>query len=280
MSVTHTPLRPLSLAAAFATAFAATAGADPMKDIATGLLVQGIAGGDIAYVEAHVAEDYIQHNPTVPDGRAGLIGLIEGTRSIEGGVEVTPVRVLLDGDLVAVHSDASFGSAHVVIVDLFRFEDGQVAEHWDIIQPRPETTVSGRGMTDGSAEILDLDRTEANRQLVLDFYREVLIEGHLDRSGAYLGSEYRQHNPQVADGLDGLTAFFTHLRESGIPVSLDTIHRSIAEGNFVLLHVEGTIAGAPHAFFDLFRVEDGRVVEHWDVIQAVPAEMPHQNGMF
>ena len=153
-------------------------------------------------------------------------------------------------------------------------------EHWDTVQPRPDSTASGRSMTDGPTDMMDFDRTEANRQLVMDFYREVLIEGQIDRAEQYLGATYHQHNPQIADGLEGFTAFFTHLQENKIPFSLTRTHRTIAEGNFVLLHSEGQIGGAPHAFFDLFRVEDGRIVEHWDVVQPIPTEMAHDNGMF
>lgn len=149
-----------------------------------------------------------------------------------------------------------------------------------MVQPKPDSTVSGRSMTDGPTEITDLEQTEANRQLVMDFYTEALIEGQVDRAAEYLGPYYHQHNPQIADGLEGFTAFFTYLLDNEIPFSLSQTHRSIAEGSFVLLHSEGQIGGAPHAFFDLFRVEAGRIVEHWDVVQPVPSEMAHDNGMF
>ena len=280
MIAQSTRLRRLGAAVTLTLMAATQAGADNMRDIATGILTQGIAGGDIAYLEAHVAEDYIQHNPQVPDGKAGLIGFVQSLAALEGGAEISPVRVLRDGDLVAVHSEARFGSDHFVVFDLFRFEDGMAVEHWDTVQPRPESTVSGRTMTDGPTEVTDLDQTEANRQLVMAFYQDVLIEGQIERAAEFLGPYYHQHNPQIADGVEGFTAFFTYLQDNGIPFSLTMTHRSIAEGNFVLLHSEGQIGGAPHAFFDLFRVEDSRIVEHWDVVQPIPAEMAHDNGMF
>lgn len=263
------------------TLMAATqAGAEDMKDIANGILTQGIAGGDVAYLEAHVAEDYIQHNPQVPDGRDGLIGFVQSLATLEGGAEISPVRVLRDGNLVAVHSEARFGPDHFVVFDVFRFQDGMAVQHWDTVQSRPESTISGRTMTDGPTQVTDQEQTEANRQLVLDFYREVLIDGRIERAADYLGPYYHQHNPQIADGLEGFTAFFTYLQDNEIPFSLTETHRSIAEGNFVLLHSEGQIGGAPHAFFDLFRVESGRIVEHWDVVQPIPEDMAHDNGMF
>ena len=251
-----------------------------MKEIATGILTQGIAPGDRTFIKTHVSEDYIQHNPRVPDRREGLLAFIEGLQGLEGGIEINPVRVLQDGDLLAVHSEARFGTDHFVVFDLFRFENGLAAEHWDTVQPRPATTVSGRTMTDGPTEITDYDQTEANRAVVMEFYQKVLIEGQVSVSGDYLGDYYHQHNPQIADGLEGFTAFFNHIQKNQVPFSITTTHRSIAEGNFVLLHSEGQIGGTPHVFFDLFRVEDGRIVEHWDVVQAVPEEMAHGNGMF
>ncbi len=272
--------RPIGAAIILGLTIATSAGAQDMKDIATGILTQGIAHGDRAFIEAHVAEGYVQHNPTVPDGRAGLLAFVEGLQTLEGGIEISPVRVLQDDDLVAIHSEARFGSDVYIVFDLFRFEEGLAVEHWDAIQPRPETTVSGRSMIDGPTAITDRDQTEANRALVMDFYQKVLIEGQIDRSSTYLGADYHQHNPQIADGFEGFAMFFKHIQENQIPFSLTQTHRSIAEGNFVLLHSEGQIGGKPHAFMDLFRVEDGKIVEHWDVVQEVPAEMAHDNGMF
>ena len=277
------PIRALSRvggALALTLSLLTTAGASDVKEIAVGILTQGIAQGDRSFIETHVAERYIQHNPSVPDGRKGLLAFVKGLQDLEGGVEINPIRVLQDGNLVAVHSEARFGSDRVVVFDLFRIEDGRAAEHWDAVQPRPKTTVSGRTMTDGPTEITNRDQTEANRALVLEFYQKVLIEGQVSLASEYLGDYYHQHNPQIADGLEGFTAFFKHIQDNQIPFRLTTTHRSIAEGNFVLLHSEGQIDETPHAFFDLFRVENGKIVEHWDVVQAVPEKMAHDNGMF
>ncbi len=250
-----------------------------MKETAVRILTHGIAQGDLAFLESNVAENYTQHNPNVRDGREGLLAFVESIQGPEGSIEFTPIRVLQDGSLVAVHSEARFGQDHSVVFDLFRFEDGLAVEHWDTVQPRPETTVSGRTMTEGPTEITERDETEANRRLVTDFYQSVLIEGQLSLAANYLGDQYHQHNPQIGDGLEGFTAFFNYIQENQIPFSVTKTHRSIAEGNFVLLHSEGQIGGTPHAFFDLFRVDDGKIVEHWDVVQAIPESMAHDNGM-
>ncbi|WP_298796063.1 nuclear transport factor 2 family protein [Pseudonocardia sp. 73-21] len=96
----------------------------------------------------------------------------------------------------------------------------------------------------------------------------------------YISAEtYLQHNPEAADGLAGFGAAAAAWAEQGKNLVYTTIHKVIAEGDFVLLQSEGEF-GVPVAYYDLFRVADGRIVEHWDVISPVPAELPHTNGLF
>lgn len=248
------------------------------SDISIGLLKQGLVEGDKAYIEANVAEDYIQHNPVAQDGRAGLLAYAEYLSTLDN-VELTPVRTLVDGDMVAVHSQYST-TGDFVVFDVFRFDGGVAVEHWDGSQATVTDTVSGRSMIDGPTEIIDRDKTEINRQVVEDFIQAILIDGHGDRITDFIGTEYLQHNPAVADGLDGLGTFLGSLAENNISFSYSQRHRTVAEGNFVMTISEGEIGGQPNAFFDLWRVEDGMLVEHWDVIQAIPDSMPHDNGMF
>ena len=249
------------------------------RDVAVKILTQGIAGGDTEYLKSVIAESYVQHNPRVPDGRDGLVGMVEHLKASGALLDIEPVRVIKDGDIVAIHG-RHIGESESVAFDLFRFDSGLAVEHWDGIQEALINKVSGRSMTDGHTEITDLEKTEENRLLVTSFYTDVLINGKVEKITEYLGDVYLQHNPNIADGVDGLMAFFTYLKENNIPFSLHKLHRSIAEGNFVVLQSEGEIAGKPNAFYDLFRVDNGKIVEHWDVVQEIPAEMAHNNGMF
>lgn len=253
--------------------------ASDKKTIATDLLIKGLAQGNMAYINKHVREDYIQHNPVAPDGRAGLLGFIGYLKSSKISVSVKPVRVLEDGNLVVVHSAYDIGGKKIIF-DLFRFEDGRIVEHWDGIQDKPAKTVSGRTMLDGSTEITDRAKTDENRTLVTQFVTDVLVKGKVDKISAYIGDVYLQHNPNVGDGLDGLGKFLKHLKDSNISFAYKKVHHVIAEGNFVFTLSEGEIGGKTHAIYDLFRVMDGKIVEHWDVVQAVPAKMAHNNGMF
>ena len=135
--------------------------------------------------------------------------------------------------------------------------------------------------TDGSTQITDLDKTAENKALVIGFVNTVLRDSNGDRITEFISTEtYTQHNSDVADGLEGLGAALAAWAEQGIIMEYDQIHLAVAEGNFVFTGSEGRLAGEPTAFFDLFRVEGGKIVEHWDVIAPLPAEMAHQNGKF
>lgn len=250
-----------------------------MKDLVVGVLTEGLVAGNKDYVEKYVAENYIQHNPNVPDGQSGLLAFIDNLQLPKPDFNIEPMRVLHDGNLVAIHSKYKSGGDDVVF-DLFRIEDGKVVEHWDGSQKSPEKTVSGRSMIDGSTAIKDLDKTDANRTTVINFVKDILVDGKDDKITQYIGNIYHQHNPNIGDGSEGLGKFLSYLKEHNISFGFLKIHHVVAEGNFVLTHSEGQIGGVTNAFFDLFRVEDGMLVEHWDVVQEVPAEMAHENGIF
>lgn len=221
-------------------------------------------------------EDYIQHNPNVSTGLEPVIGLLPVLRA--AGFDYQTHRMIEDGDLILTHTTYSnarvFGADTVVAFDLWRIEDSQVAEHWDAIIPIHPETASGRSQTDGMTEIVDLERTETNKTLVEAFVSQVLIAGDVAQMSSFFkDGRYDQHNPVVKDGPDALA---NALKE----ISNDKIHRVIGQGNFVLTQSEGSWNGKPMAIYDLFRVEDGYIVEHWDVLQEIPEEMAHSNGMF
>jgi len=230
-----------------------------------------------------LAEDYIQHNPGVPTGAAPVLGFIPALE--ESGITMTTHRVLAEGDLVVMHNTYEnaqlFGGDTLVGFDVIRVEDGLAVEHWDNLQPIAGPNVSGRTMTDGPTEITDLHLTAENKALVEDFAATVLIGGDFDRITDYISTEtYHQHNPLFGDGLDALGVAFAELAEAGQAITYTEAHLIVAEGNFVFLASEGTFGDTPTAYFDLFRIDEGRIVEHWDVIQEIPAEMAHDNGKF
>ena len=110
---------------------------------------------------------------------------------------------------------------------------------------------------------------------------KVLVGGDFAALSRFFdGDSYIQHNPDIADGLSGLGAAIEALADQGIAMEYETVHKVIGQGNFVLVISEGAFGGEPMAYYDLFRVENGRIAEHWDVMQAIPAEMAHENGKF
>ncbi|MET7277997.1 nuclear transport factor 2 family protein [Kribbella sp. NPDC005582] len=234
---------------------------------------------DPSAVDRWVAADYRQHSALATDGPAGLRDLVAG---LGDDVRYDGARVLADGDLVALHGVYhGFGPEPLVGFDIFRVDaDGKLAEHWDALTPQITTTVSGRTQVDGPATVTETAQTEANRALVTEFAERVLVGADYSVLTDFISTEtYDQHNPEAADGLAGFGAAAARWAVQGKNLVYKTIHRVIAEGEFVLLQSEGEF-GVPVAYYDLFRVAGAKIVEHWDVIAPIPAELPHPNGLF
>ncbi|MFI6865555.1 nuclear transport factor 2 family protein [Nocardia sp. NPDC050406] len=236
----------------------------------------GTAGAEA--VDRWVAPDYRQHSALAADGQDGLRKLLE---NLPTGFSYDPVRVLADGDLVALHGIYhGIGTQPQVAFDIFRVADGLLAEHWDGLTPQVNRTVSGRSQTDGPTTVTEPGKTEDNRALVSDFARQVLIGADYGVLTDFISTtEYDQHNPEAADGLDGFGAAAATWAGQGKNLDYTTVHKTIADGDFVLLQSEGTF-GVPVVYYDLFRVADGKIIEHWDVIAPIPDKLPHDNGVF
>ncbi len=123
--------------------------------------------------------------------------------------------------------------------------------------------------------------TEANKQLVVAFYNAAINDKNFELANTFLGAQYKQHNPTAQDGAAGLKSFIEFLK-TRYPQQRGEIKQVIAEGDLVALHVHSTRGdGTPgRAIVDIFRVADGKVVEHWDVIQDIPEKAANDNGMF
>lgn len=244
-------------------------------------LLKSIETGQPEPLAAIDAGRYIQHNLAVGDGLAGLGAVL--AQMPKGSARVRTVRAFQDGDFVFTHSEYDFFGPKIGF-DVFRYANGKIVEHWDNLQETPaQPNPSGHRMIDGPTAVQDPDKTEANKALVRAFVDDVLVNGRLDRLPAYFdGDRYVQHNPHIADGLSGLSSALKALADQGIAIRYDRIHKVLGEGNFVLVASEGTMAGKPSAFYDLFRVAEGKIAEHWDTIEAIPprSEWKNANGKF
>jgi len=135
----------------------------------------------------------------------------------------------------------------------------------------------------GATKALAADATqlEINKKSVVEFYDKAINQKDFEAAAKYLGPRYTQHNPGVADGPEGLKAFLGFLREK-FPGARSEIRRVFADGDYVILHVhavrEPGARGA--AIVDIFKLENGKIVEHWDVRQDIPERAANANGMF
>ena len=224
---------------------------------------------------------YIQHNLGIADGLAGFGALLQ--QLPPNSAKVNTVRAFEDGDFVFTQTDYNFFGPKIGF-DIFRFENGKIVEHWDNLQETPENpNPSGNTMIDGITEIKDIDKTEENKTLVKNFVNDILVNGKMEKLAGYFdGDTYIQHNPNIANGLSGLGKALEYMASQGITMKYDKVHKVLGEGNFVLTVSEGSFADKATSFYDLFRVENGKIAEHWDVLETIApkAEWKNENGKF
>lgn len=244
-------------------------------------LLNSFNTGDTAPVAYINPDKYIQHNLDVADGLAGFGAVLQNAPP--QGFSAKVHRAFADGDYVVAHTEYDFFGLKAGF-DVFRFEDGLIVEHWDNLTETTQPNPSGRTQFDGETQIADLEKTEANKDVVSGFLNNVLLGGQSDNITSYINPQkYIQHNSAVADGLDGFGAAMKYFAENGLVMEYTKVHKVLGQGNMVLAMSEGKFGKGDHvAFYDLFRLENGLIVEHWDVIQNIPAksEWKNQNGKF
>lgn len=219
-------------------------------------LINTFASGDKEKAGSLLKEDYIQHNLAYGTGRDTFVGSVEYLGS-------EPVKT--------------------TVQNIRSFEDGLIAEHWDNLAAKAQANPSGHTQIDGYNEIKDLDSTEANRDLIKNFLYDFMQGHHIEKTPDYFeGDTYIQHNTGIADGLSGLGAALEALGKQGIQMIYDEVHQVLAHGNFVLAVSEGTFGGVPTSYYDLWRVKDGKIIEHWDVMETIADKdsWQNQNGKF
>ena len=248
-------------------------------------LINTFATGDTDTARSLLADGYIQHNLAYGTGADAFIGSVEYLASADVKTTVNNIRAFEDGDKVFLQTIYNFaGAGEQVAFDIFRFdENGKIAEHWDNLAALAEPNPSGHTQTDGTMEVTDLDKTEENREMVKNFLYDVMQGNNLDKTPDYFdGDNYIQHNTGIADGVSGLNAALGALAEQGISMVYDEVHIVLAQGNFVLAVSEGTFGGAPTSYYDLWRVENGKIAEHWDVMETIADQSTwqNQNGKF
>jgi len=229
------------------------------------------------------SEPFVQHDPNIGDGLPGLRAFVTELAN-STTTNITIYRTVVDGDIVMLHSKYEGWpgfSGPVIAFDLFRFKDGKIVEHWGGQTPETGPNPSGHTQVDGPTAVVGRERTEANRTLVSSFKQVVTVELRFDRVGEFIdGDHYTQHASKVGDGGARMQARVSGVvKPDAAQVLIPRLY--IAEGNFVLALVEARTE-PPTANYDLFRVENGKIVEHWDVLSVIPPRdnWKNANGPF
>jgi predicted SnoaL-like aldol condensation-catalyzing enzyme len=173
-----------------------------------------------------------------------------------------------------------------VVVDIYRVDGGRIVEHWDVIQPVPDTIVGGHDLFTTISEPAvnqpdaDADAAES-KKVVTALFHEIAVEKDPSAFERYAVDPFYEHNPQHADGVAAAKELFTGLFAANPEVTID-VKRVIAEGDYVAVHHHLKLHPDDRGFscIEFFRVRDGKIVEHWDAVQPVPETSANDNTMF
>jgi predicted SnoaL-like aldol condensation-catalyzing enzyme len=241
-----------------------------------------------AVIDKYVSPTYKQHNPTLADGPQGLRAYIDWRRAQNPQPRNIIKRVIAQGDLVTIMNDyqQTPGVSYMNIADTFRVEHGKLTEHWDVIDPVPTTTTSGNDLysTLSRPQVNTPDPTAPTRrnQHLVERYFDGLTKRHdpsvIDR---YVATNLYQHDPALPNGASAVKAAYLADRAAN-PNSIVSSEMIIAEGDLVTIHYhyQANATDLGKAVQEVFRVRGGKIVEHWDAQQDVPATAANPNTMF
>lgn len=212
---------------------------DIVREGITRVMIEGGASREV--IDNYWGGEYIQHNPIAPNGVDTFASFFENAAPNT----YTMSRLIGECDKVVIHGRYGTGATF----DMLRVDPEleRMVEHWD----------AGGGSLDGDVEVRDLELTGPNREVVLSFITDVLIGGAVESASLYIAQDMVEHG----GGAGGLEGFVQRIMSESMSYTM--IHHQVAEGNFVFTLSEGYANNAHLGFHDLFRVEDGMIVEHW-----------------
>jgi predicted SnoaL-like aldol condensation-catalyzing enzyme len=249
--------------------------------------------GHLEVADDYIAEDYIQYSPFQRSGRDAVkatFSVIPRRDEVPDVMRPSPVTILAEDDLVVLvaveelpepDGQGSYSTTHF---NMFRVTDGRLSAHWhpDQTAPCPELPTAAEGGPQpvtgfvGSEQYALLEAATPelanNKRLVFDMWRHLLDAGREELAELYLAEDYIQHNPTVATGRQAVVDMLATFEDQPIETSLRSpLVAMLAEGDLVL-QVLKTEHPHPHragetytsTWFDLFRIADGRIAEHWD----------------
>jgi predicted SnoaL-like aldol condensation-catalyzing enzyme len=258
------------------------------KELVTYLFDQLLYKNNSSVIDKYVSADYKQHNPTLADGPEGLRQYIDWRRAQNPQPRNISKRVIAEGDLVVIMNDyqAQPGVSYMNIDDTFRVKNGKIVEHWDIIQPVTATTASGNDLwsTLSYPRVSTPDPKASTRysKRIVEKYFNGLNKRH-DASviNRYVANNLIQHDATLQNGASAVEAAFMADRSAN-PRSIVSSEQVIADGDYVTVryHYQKNASDLGKAVGETFRVRGGKIVEHWDTSQDVPATAVNPNGMF
>jgi predicted SnoaL-like aldol condensation-catalyzing enzyme len=239
-----------------------------------------IEARDTVAAQQYLAEGYIQHNPNADTGRAGVLaffGSLGAPLTVQDRVQAKLVAIVAEGDYVAIVRVDEYDQPRPYTTtwfDLFRIEEGLIAEHWDHgtlpVDGTPRAYVPPAESPDQEASLASNEpQLAANKRLVYDMWRTLLDAQQVEEAPRFLAEGYVQHNPQANTGLQGFLTFFrTFAQPQPVQTTVANFIQMIAEGDLVVLATVRAYddASVPYTttWFDMFRVSDALLVEHWD----------------
>lgn len=263
-----------------------------------------VNAGQVERADDLLAEGYIQHSPVLPTGRAAFKQIFSAVprREIPPLVEPPLVASVAEGNLVVmsllekIPASATVPAFTTTHFNLFRIEDGRLAEHWHSVRtpPGPDVALPEEGGPQpvtgatGAAQQTLLDAVDpalaANKRLVFDLWRTVVDAGREEEAHRYIAKDFIDHSPVGASGLEALGKRFAVRKDSPVqPWIRAPLVAVVAEGDLVALVWMQELAHPHHAgrrytvtWFDQFRIADGRIIAHWDA--ATPADPPDGPG--
>ncbi|MEM7469711.1 MAG: nuclear transport factor 2 family protein [Pseudomonadota bacterium] len=227
------------------------------------IYLEGIAGGNAREaVLKYTGHRYTQHSTGVGDGAEGFLAFFEPFVERNPKRDIEIVRILEDGPWVfcSAYQSLNDGAAQWVTMDLFYTDpEGLILEHWDTIAAYESETASGEDMVGGTRDVGTSASSEASKSLVLEYTKQVRQERGFDKLDQFVSDGLVQHAAPIGAGRDGLAAWLSS-EDAG---SYEMLFQLIGQGDLVVTYGKRHAKGADIAVFDLYKVADGKIVEHW-----------------
>lgn len=228
---------------------------------------------DVSNIDAFMQDDYMQHNPTAPDGKAGFIEFTKFFFGLEPKMDIVKVFAN-DNDEVAVYFKCTCQKNGMVnkVVDIYRLEDGKLAEHWDVVEHdiAGVKLASGRDFFTSDVEgtpTPSLEAQQANIDKVIAFNEDVFNAHTVERIDEFMQDDYTQHNPTAPDGKKGFIEFTNFF--FGLQPNMKIYKSFSNEDGEVMVFFKCTCNanGMINKVSDIYRLRDGKLAEHWDVVE-------------